>query len=90
MRQAERGADADPNVAFADVADAYLDFVQESFSGDRYRHCRERLQEFKDHVGDSLRAKDVRPKHVAGWLAGKTLTAGSERLYKAIVLACLN
>src|SRR5205807_3109783 len=87
---AERGVDADPNVPFADVADAYLDFVQENFTAERYRHCKERLQEFKDFVGDGCRAKDLRPKHVDGWLAGKDLTNGSERLYKSIILACLN
>lgn len=90
MRQAERGVDADPNVPFSDVADAYLDFVQENFTAERYRHCKERLQEFKDSVGDGFRAKDLRPKHVDGWLAGKDLTNGSERLYKSIILACLN
>ena len=30
---------------------------------ERYRHCKERLQEFKDHVGENVRAKDLRPKH---------------------------
>jgi len=90
MRQAERGVEADPNVTFGEVADAYLDFVQENFCGDRYRHCKERLQEFKDCIGNGMKAKDVRPKHVDGWLAKKTLTSGSERLYKSIILACLN
>jgi hypothetical protein len=52
MRQAERGVESDPNVTFGDVADAYLDFVQENFCCDRYRHCKERLQEFKDRIGN--------------------------------------
>lgn len=90
MRQAERGLKGDPNVSFAEVADAYLEYVQRNFSPERYRHCRERLQEFKDHVGEKLRAKDLQTKHVEKWLEGKTLTKGSERLYKAIILACLN
>jgi integrase len=91
MRQAEFGEEADPNVSFAEVADVYLDYVQENFSPDRYRHCKERLQEFKDHVGNALRAKDVRPRHVEGWLRKKgRLTGGTERLYKSILLACLN
>jgi integrase len=82
--------DGNPNLPFADVADAYLEFVQQTYSPDRYRHCKERLQEFKDFVGDGMRAKDLRPKHVEGWLRAKTLTSGSERLYKSIILACLN
>ena len=91
MRQNERGMDADPNAAFGDVADAYLDFVEENYSADRYRHCNERLQEFKDHIGNGFRAKDLRPKHVDQWLATKgKLTNGTERLYKSILLACLN
>ena len=91
MRQAELQLNPDPNVTFGDLADAYLDFVEENFSADRYRHCRERLQEFKNHVGDGVRAKDLRPKHVDSWLKTKgTLTGGTERLYKSIILACLN
>jgi integrase len=90
MRQAEKGVEADPNIAFADVADQYLDHVQANHCAERYRHCKARLQEFKDHVGDHLRAKDLRPRHVDDWLAPKKLTAGSERLYKSILLACLN
>ena len=90
LRQAEKGTAADPNLTFGEVADAYLDFAQAAHCPERYRHCRERLQEFKDHVGDSLRARDVRPRHVDGWLKGKTLSGGSERLYKGILLACLN
>jgi integrase len=90
MRQAEKGTAADPNVTFGDVADAYLDYAQASHCPERYRHCKERLQEFKDQVGDSLRARDLRARHVEAWLKGKELTGGSERLYKGIILACLN
>lgn len=90
LRQAERGVVANPNVTFGDVADAYLDAARERHSPERYRHCQERLQEFKDHVGDALRVRELRPKHVEGWIKGKVLTGGSERLYKGIILACLN
>jgi integrase len=89
MRQAEKGREADPNTSFRFVAEAFLDHVQANHTPERYRHCRERLQEFKDYVG-SVRAKDLRPEHVEGWLKGKQLTRGTERLYKAILLACLN
>ncbi len=90
MRQAEKGTSADPNVTFGDVADAYLAFAHKAHCADRYRHCKERLQEFKDHVGDAARAKDIRARHVEAWLKGKALAGGSERLYKGILLACLN
>jgi integrase len=91
MREHERGYEPDLNIPFGDVADAYLDFVEVNFCADRYRHCNERLQEFKDHIGNGFKAKDLRPKHVDGWLHTKgKLTAGTERLYKSIILACLN
>jgi integrase len=90
MRQAEKGTAADPNVPFGEVADAYLDFAEQSHCPERYRHCKERLQEFKDHLGDAFRARDLRARHVDTWIAKKELTGGSERLYKGIVLACLN
>lgn len=91
LRQADGGHDADPNVTFGEVADAYLDFVEQNYSPDRYRHCKERLQEFKDHIGNHVRAKELRPKHVDAWLKTKDkLTSGTERLYKSILLACLN
>src|SRR5207253_2217773 len=64
--------------------------AQEHHCPERYRHCKERLQEFKDRVGDALRVRDLRPRHVDGWLKGKELSGGSERLYKGILLACLN
>lgn len=90
IRKEERGEEADPNIDFADVADFYLDHVKQSFTADRYRQCKERLQEFKDAVGQ-VRAKDIRPKHVDQWLKTKgELTKGTERLYKAVLLACLN
>jgi integrase len=78
-------------VPFADVADEYLDFVEANFTAEHYRHCKERLQELKDHVGDDFRVRDLRPSHVAGWLAKKgKIRAGTERLYKGMVLSCLN
>lgn len=90
MRQADKGTFGDPNMAFCDVADAYLDHVQAHHVPERYRHCKERLQSFKDFVGEKMRAKDLRPKHVEDWLRPRQLKPGSQRLYKAIILACLN
>jgi integrase len=91
LKEAERGKTIDPNVTFVDVADAFLDHVEEHHTPERYRHCKERLQEFKDVVGDSLRVRELEEKHVDKWLKTKgTLTAGTERLYKSIVLSCLN
>jgi integrase len=90
LRQSELGRTIDPNVAFGEVADPYLTFVKENFSAEHYRHCKERLQEFKNHIGDHMRARDIRAKHVEEWIKTKELTKGSERLYKSMILACLN
>lgn len=90
LRQAERDENPDPNIAFADLADIWLDHVKETAVPERYRHCRERIQEFKDHIGDHVRAKDLRPRHVESWLAKKILSRSSQRLYKSIILSCLN
>ena len=91
LRQAGLGGDPDPNITFGDVADDYLDYVEKNHTLERFRHCTERLQEFKNHIGDDFRAKDLRPKHVEAWLKTKgQLTDGTERLYKSIILACLN
>lgn len=90
MRQVELDQSPDPNIAFADLADRYLDYVQANHTAERYRHCKERLQEFKDHVGVHMRAKDLRAKHVEAWIGTKKLSQSSERLYKSIILGCLN
>jgi integrase len=90
IRHIENEEEPDPNIFFGDLADLYLDHVKEHHTPERYRHCKERLQEFKDHIGAGLRAKDVRPKHVDSWIATKTLSQSSVRLYKSIILSCLN
>lgn len=91
IRQADLKQNPDPNVSFADLGDLYLDHVQLHHAPERYRHCTERIQEFKDFVGENVRAKDLRPEHVERWLKEKgKLSAGTERLYKAIILAALN
>ena len=89
-RQAEKGVAADPGVTFADVADAFLGHVDRTYSRERLAQCVSRLKELRRHLGDSFKARDLRPSHVDSWLAGRDLAGGSERLYKSIVLACLN
>lgn len=90
LRQADLDQTPDPNITFADLADLYLDHVQDKHVAERYRHCKERLQEFKDHVGGHVRVRDLRARHVDSWIAKKTLSSSSERLYKSIILGALN
>jgi integrase len=90
LRQVELENTPDPSIAFKQVADRWLDVVKEKHVSERYRHCKDRLQEFTDHVGERFSARDLRPRHVDGWLKGKTLSPSSIRLYKGIILSCLN
>ena len=91
LRQSEKGTEPDPSISFREVSDYFLQYVEEHHNPDRYRICKERLQELKDHLGEGFRVKDLRPSHVNAWLKQKgKLTKGTERLYKSILLSCLN
>jgi integrase len=90
LRQAALGRDFDPNITFKEVADNYLDHVEAHHTAERYRHCKQRLQEFEDFVGAKAKAREIQPEDVEEWLAGRELSKSSERLYKSIILACLN
>lgn len=80
------------NPTFAEIADAWLEHVQQTFDPERYRHCRDRLNEFIAFVGGGMKVKELRPRHVEDWVASKpTVTKdGTKRLYKAMILAALN
>jgi integrase len=81
----------DSNPPFAVLADAWLEFVKENHSADRYRQVVARLEEFIRHVGKSTRVDELRPSHIKGWIKGKgDVTPGTHRLYAAHVLAVLN
>lgn len=90
LRQADRGGPADTNATFLEVADAYLDQVELNHSPDRLRNCRQRLQEFKRFLGNDFRVKNLRAKQIDEWLADRKIRPGTERLYKAMILSCLN
>jgi integrase len=82
----------DPNPPFRHIADRWLDHVKQSFTPDRFRLCYARLKEFRDFIGRGTRIRELRPSHVESWLAAKPKTAkpGTQRLYKAMILAPLN
>ncbi|MBX7105375.1 MAG: tyrosine-type recombinase/integrase [Gemmataceae bacterium] len=86
------GEQADTNPPFAEVADAWLNFVEENHDPERYRLCSARMQEFIEFVGERLRVKEIRARHVSEWMAQKlhVKKPGTERQYKAIILASLN
>jgi integrase len=82
----------DPNPTFAAVADRWLEHVRQSHDPDRFRLCKARLEEFVRFVGVGTRVRELRPAHVDQWLASKPKASkpGTQRLYKAMILAPLN
>jgi integrase len=92
LNKHDLGEPVDTNPTFAQVVDQWLDHVQKSHDPDRYRLCKARMEEFVRFVGEGRRVKDIRPRHVEGWIASKTgvTKPGTERNYKAMVLAALN
>lgn len=106
MNKADLGEVVDKNPTFAHIADQWLDYVQRNHAPERYRLCKGRLEEFVAFVGTGLRVRDLRASRVEAWIeAKKKLTekvkvkgrrmtqvasAGTERGYKGIILACLN
>lgn len=77
---------------FGDVADDWLEHVQQTQDPERFRLCKARINEFLAYLGRDILVKDLRPRHVEGWIKSKEnlKAAGSKRLYKAMILAALN
>jgi integrase len=82
----------EPNPLLIDVAEAWLEHVEQHQDADRYRNVLARLKEFNRSVGVGTRIDDLKPIHVDNWIKDKpTVTKpGTVRLYKAVILACLN
>ena len=92
LHKHDLGESVDTNPKFALIADDWLEHVKKMYDPDRYRHCKARLREFVIFVGEERRIKDLRPRHVEEWIASKTNVKkpGTQRLYKAMILAALN
>lgn len=104
LNKQDLGEPVDKNPTFGEVADAWLEYVKENHDPERYRLCKDRLEEFMESVGLKLRVKDLRPRHVEQWIEAKkkptswangrfragVSKSGTIRGYKAIILACLN
>lgn len=106
LNKADLGEDANRNPPFADIADHWLAHVKEEHSEERYRLCKDRLEEFVKFIGLGVRIGDLRASHVNRWIDAKKqptmkekvkgkrvtciATAGTERQYKSMILAVLN
>ncbi len=80
------------NPLFAAIADQWLGHVQAEHTPERYRLCKARIEEFVLHVGERIKVRDLRPRHLDDWVETKSdvTRAGTVRLYKAMILAALN
>ena len=106
LNKADLGEIVDKNPCFSHIADQWLEFVRKHHAPERYRLCKGRLDEFVNFVGVGLRVRDLRASHIERWITakkeltekkkmkGKRMTQvaskGTERGYKAIILAALN
>jgi integrase len=80
------------NPTFGEIAEAWLEHVQQNYCSGRYVICKRQANDFLAHLGKDIKVRDLRARHVEGWIQAKDgVTApGTKRLYKAAILACLN
>lgn len=106
LNKADLAEVVDKNPYFVSIADQWLEFVHKHHSPGRYRYSKNRIEEFAAFVGAGLRVKDIRASRVEAWInSRKVMSAkpnsrgrretrvaspGTERAYKAVILACLN
>jgi integrase len=92
LEQHDLAVPVDANPTFGEIADQWLEHVRLTQDPERFRLCKGRINEFLAFLGRDLPVRDLRPVHVEKWLESKpNLKAeGSKRLYKAMILACLN
>lgn len=92
LNKHDLGEPVETNPTFAVVADQWLEHVRANHDAERYRNCKGRLEEFVTFVGEGTKVRDLRPRHVEGWMASKTgvKKPGTVRLYKSTILAALN
>ena len=96
--QTETAKEANP--LLGNLFSAWIRHIAPIRHPDRLRLCKQRLREFLDRMGHGARIGDLRVAHVEGWITDKhargkgneamPVHAGTERGYKAIILACLN
>jgi integrase len=77
---------------FGEIAEAWLEHVQRDFERERYRNCKSRVNDFLAFLGRDIKVKELRPRHVEEWMERQpgVQKDGTRRLYKAMILACLN
>ena len=84
----ERAVESNP--LLTDCARLWLLWVKEKHTPERFRNVKSIWEELINFMGVGTRVKDLKPSHIADWLAPKNLKPGSETIRKATILACLN
>jgi len=77
---------------FGEVAEAWLLHIETIHDAERFRLCKARINEFLAFMGRDIKVRDMRPRHIEDWINSKpdVKSDGTRRLYKAMILACLN
>lgn len=77
---------------FGEVSEDWLLHVEKIHDADRFRLCKARINDFLAFLGKDIKVRDLRPRHVEEWIKSKkdVKSGGTRRLYKAMILACLN
>jgi integrase len=77
---------------FGEVSEDWLLHVEKTHDADRFRLCKARVNDFLAFLGKDIKVRDLRPRHVEEWIKSKpdVKSDGTRRLYKAMILACLN
>lgn len=88
-RQSGDAPPVDPHATLGDVAASYVQWVAEKFPG-RKKLVKEQLTKFVLFADAATPVHTLKAKTVDEWIAQRELADGTIRLYKAIILACLN
>ncbi|HEV3022939.1 MAG TPA: hypothetical protein VGX76_10740 [Pirellulales bacterium] len=77
---------------FGEVSEDWLLHIEQIHDAERFRLCKARINEFLAYLGKDIKVRDMRPRHVEEWIKSKpdVKSDGTRRLYKAMILACLN
>ena len=77
---------------FGEVSEDWLLHIEQIHDAERFRLCKARINEFLAYLGKDIKVRDLRPRHVEDWIKSKpdVKSDGTRRLYKAMILACLN
>lgn len=92
LQQKNLGGSLDTNPQFAEIADLWLEHAMNNHCAKRYSVSKRIITDFVLFFGETKRINDLRPIVIEDWIVNKSNVTkpGSQRQYKAVILACLN